>query len=184
LTAAGDCAYRRSYLLEESHGERSMALRSDWSAKACPIARGLDVLGDPWVVLVLREVMQGAHRYDELRGALGAADNVLSNRLRRLVDAGLLTRRPYGTQRRPRCEYHLTQAGADALPVLHALAQWGNRHTPAPLGPMRIVHRDCGAESASADWCQACGVALTADNVAWEKPSDRRRLVELEGARG
>ena len=161
-----------------------MALRSDWSAKACPIARGLDVLGDPWVVLVLREVMQGAHRYDELRTALGAADNVLSGRLRRLVDAGLLARQPYGSDTRPRWEYHLTEAGADALPVLHALAQWGNRHTPSPLGPLRIVHRTCGTEARSADWCEACGEALTVDNVAWEKPSQPGRLVELVGARG
>ena len=160
-----------------------MALRSDWSTKACPIARGLDVLGDPWVVLVLREVMLGAHRYDELHRSLGAADNVLSNRLRRLVDAGLLTRQPYGSGAR-RWEYHLTEAGADALPVLHALAQWGNRHTPAPRGALRIVHRGCGAEATSADWCDACGVALTPDNVAWEKPSQPGVLVQLEGARG
>jgi DNA-binding HxlR family transcriptional regulator len=160
-----------------------MPLRSDWSTKACPIARGLDVLGDPWVLLVLREVLLGARRYDELRTALGAADNVLSNRLRRLVDGGLLVRRPYGTRARPRWEYHLTEAGADALPVLHALAQWGNRHTPAPLGPMRVVHRACGCETGSADRCDACGEALTAENVAWEKPSDPGHLVELAGVR-
>ena len=159
-----------------------MPLRSDWSTKACPIARGLDVLGDPWVLLVLREVMLSAHRYDELHTALGAADNVLSGRLHRLVDAGLLTRRPYGSDARPRWEYHLTQAGADALPVLHALAQWGNRHTPAPLGPLRIVHRACGLEARSADRCDACGVALTADNVAWEKPSQPGSLIQLTGA--
>jgi DNA-binding HxlR family transcriptional regulator len=162
----------------------AMALRSDWSTKACPIARGLDVLGDPWVLLVLREVMLGAHRYDELHTALGAADNVLSNRLRRLVQAGLLTRQPYGSPARPRWEYHVTQAGADALPVLHALAQWGNRHTLAPLGPLRVIHRGCGAEATSADWCEGCGVPLTADNVAWEKPSQPGRLVDLAGARG
>lgn len=161
-----------------------MALRSDWSAKTCPIARGLDVLGDPWVMLVLREVMTGVHRYDDLRSALGAADNVLSDRLRRLVDEGLLTRRPYSAGARPRSEYHLTEAGADALPVLHALVRWGNRHTKAPRGPLRILHRDCGSEALSADRCDACGVELTADNVAWDKPSQRGRPVELEGARG
>jgi DNA-binding HxlR family transcriptional regulator len=161
-----------------------MALRSDWSTKACPIARGLDVLGDPWVMLVLREVMSGAHRYDELRENLGVADNVLSDRLRRLVEEGVLTRRPYRSGNRQRWEYFLTQAGADALPVLHALLRWGNRHTAAPNGPMRILHRDCGAEAQSADRCDTCGVALTAENVAWEKPSQPGRLVMLEGAHG
>ncbi|MBA2560787.1 MAG: helix-turn-helix transcriptional regulator [Propionibacteriales bacterium] len=160
-----------------------MALRSDWSTLACPIARGLDVLGDPWVMLVLREVLSGVHRYDELRSALGAADNVLSDRLRRMVDEGLLVRVPYSSGNRPRMEYHATQAGADALPVLHALMQWGNRHTTAPNGPMRILHRDCGTEAHSADRCDTCGVALTTANVAWGKPSQPGRLVELESAR-
>jgi len=160
-----------------------MALRSDWSTKTCPIARGLDVLGDPWVMLVLREVVTGTHRYDELREALGAADNILTSRLRRLVDEGLLTRRPYTSGTRPRSEYHLTQAGADALPVLHALVRWGNRHTKAPAGPLRVMHRDCGLEAQSADRCDTCGVPLTADNVAWERPSQRGHLIELQGAR-
>lgn len=161
-----------------------MALRSDWSTKACPIARGLDVLGDPWLLLVLREVMSGVHRYDELRQNLGAADNVLSNRLHRLVDEGLLTLRPYRSGNRSRSEYYLTEAGADALPVLHALVRWGNRHTTAPKGPLRIMHRVCGLEARSADWCDTCGVALTADNVAWDTPSKRGHLVELAGAHG
>jgi len=161
-----------------------MALRSDWSAKACPIARGLDVLGDPWVMLVLREVMSGVHRFDELRERLGAADNVLSSRLHRLVDEGLLTRQPYDSGNRTRSEYFLTEAGADALPVLNALVRWGNRHTPAPSGPMRIVHRDCGNEADSADRCDTCGVALTTENVAWDKPSRPGLLVILEGAHG
>ena len=161
-----------------------MALRSDWSAKACPIARGLDVLGDPWVMLVLREVMSGVHRFDELREKLGAADNVLSSRLHRLVDEGLLTRQPYDSGNRTRSEYFLTEAGADALPVLNALLRWGNRNTPAPSGPMRIVHRGCGTEAQSADRCDSCGVALTTENVAWEKPSQPGRLVILEGAHG
>jgi len=161
-----------------------MALRSDWSTRACPIARGLDVLGDPWVMLILREVVQGVHRYDQLRESLGAADNVLSDRLRRLVDEGVLTRRPYSSGNRRRSEYLLTDAGADALPVLHALLRWGNRHTPAPKGPMRILHRDCGAEARSADRCDTCGVALTVENVAWVKPSQSGGPIVLEGARG
>lgn len=161
-----------------------MPLRSDWSAMSCPIARSLDVLGDPWVLLILREIVSGAHRYDELRASLGIADNVLSNRLRGLVDAGVLTRLPYTPGAKPRSAYHLTDAGADALPVLHALAQWGDRHTAGPSGPMRILHRDCGAVVRSADWCDGCGEALTADNVSWIKPRHQDRVVALQGSRG
>jgi DNA-binding HxlR family transcriptional regulator len=161
-----------------------VALRSDWSTKTCPIARGLDVLGDPWVILVLREVLSGVHRYDELRDHLGVADNVLSNRLHGMVDEGILARRPYSSGNRLRSEYFLTEAGADALPVLNALARWGNRHTSAPKGRMRIIHRDCGTEAMSADRCDTCAVALTPENVAWTRPSQPGRLVMLEGAHG
>jgi DNA-binding HxlR family transcriptional regulator len=161
-----------------------VALRSDWSTKTCPIARGLDVLGDPWVMLVLREVMCGIHRYDALRENLGVADNVLSNRLRKLVNEGVLTREPYSSGNRLRSEYFLTDAGADALPVLNAMIRWGNRHTRAPKGPMRILHRDCGTEPRSADWCDKCAVALTTESVAWARPSQPGRLVRLEGAHG
>src|ERR1700753_2150155 len=111
---------------------RSMPLRSDWSAHNCPIARALDVLGDPWLLLVLRDAMTGARRYEQFRESLGVADNVLSRRLRTMVEAGLLRRQPYRAGNRTHDEYHLTAAGADLLPVLNALAVWGERHTEAP----------------------------------------------------
>ena len=69
-----------------------MPLRSDWSTQRCPIARSLDVLGDPWLVLVLREAITGSRRYEQFRSSLGIADNVLTRRLNTMVDAGLLRR--------------------------------------------------------------------------------------------
>ncbi|WP_043436160.1 winged helix-turn-helix transcriptional regulator, partial [Arthrobacter sp. I3] len=72
-----------------------MALRSDWSQRTCSMARGLDILGDPWSVLVLREVFFGNGRFDAMKQRLGAADSVLTKRLAGLVAAGLLARRPY-----------------------------------------------------------------------------------------
>ena len=108
-----------------------MPLRSDWSGRACPIARGLEALGDPWSLLVLREVLLGNRRYDGLRSRLGASDAVLSSRLAGLVEHGLLRKEAYGGATRPRYEYRATAAGEDALPVLHALARWGSSTRPA-----------------------------------------------------
>jgi DNA-binding HxlR family transcriptional regulator len=158
-------------------------LRSDWSEKLCPIARSLDLLGDPWSLLILREVFAGTRRYDVLRTRLGIADNILADRLKRLVEGGLLRRQAQGSGPRPRAEYRLTEAGADALPVLHALAAWGNKHTRSPNGePMRVLCRACGQDADSADRCAHCQTPLTPATVAWIRPSLPDEAVNLEGA--
>ena len=156
-----------------------MPLRSDWSEATCPIARSLDVVGDPWVLLVLREALTGATRFEQLKEALGVADNVLSRRLSAMVDAGLLVRTPYVDRRRTRHEYLLTGAGRDLLPVVHALAQWGERHRPRPTGRLEVVHEGCGGTSHSADTCTGCGTRLTADTVSWRRPRDDGGLTRL-----
>jgi DNA-binding HxlR family transcriptional regulator len=112
-----------------------MPLRSDWSAATCPIARSLDVVGDPWLLLVLRESFKGVTRFEQFRSVLGIADNVLSRRLAQMVEAGLLRRSAYHAGNRVQHEYVLTPAGADLLPVLCALAHWGERHRPTASGP-------------------------------------------------
>ncbi|HEY3753268.1 MAG TPA: helix-turn-helix domain-containing protein [Pseudonocardiaceae bacterium] len=149
-----------------------MPLRSDWSAHSCPIARSLDVLGDPWLVLVLRDAMVGARRYEQFRASLGVADNVLTRRLRTMVDAGLLRKVPYRADNRTHEEYHLTEAGADLLPVLNALALWGEKHTdsPHPDAHLAIVHRACGHETTLSDSCSHCGQELSSTDVAWHRP--------------
>jgi DNA-binding HxlR family transcriptional regulator len=105
-----------------------MALRSDWSDRACSIARGIDALGDGWVLLVLREILSGVHRFDEIRDSLEVADKTLAKRLNYVVEAGLAVREPYSGGVRPRYEYLPTQAGMDALPLLQAYAQWAEKH--------------------------------------------------------
>jgi DNA-binding HxlR family transcriptional regulator len=154
-------------------------LRSDWSEAPCPIARSLDVVGDPWVLLVLREAFRGSTRFEEFRSGLGVADNVLSRRLGQMVDAGLLARAPYLSGNRTRHEYLLTEAGADLLPVVHALAQWGERHRARPSGRMEVVHEGCGAVTTSADTCSACGAPLTSACVSWRGPRSSSSLVPL-----
>ncbi|NUR08823.1 MAG: helix-turn-helix transcriptional regulator [Nocardioidaceae bacterium] len=155
-----------------------MALRSDWSADSCPIARSVDVVGDPWVLLVLREAFEGATRFEEFR-ALGIADNVLSRRLAGMVEAGLLERATYDGGNRPRHRYLLTGAGADLLPVLHALALWGERHRPRSTGRMELVHEACGRPTQSADTCSHCHVPVTAADVSWRLPKHPEALLPL-----
>jgi hypothetical protein len=86
-----------------------------------------------------------------------------------LVDAGLLTRRPYEDGGRSRQEYVLTTKGEDALPVLNAVVLWAEKHLPAPSqqAHMFVIHTGCGARTSSADTCTACGERLTADNTSW-----------------
>lgn len=156
-----------------------MPLRSDWSEATCPIARSLDVVGDPWVLLVLREAFTGSTRFEQLRASLGVADNVLSRRLSQMVDAGLLTRSPYRSGNRTRHEYLLTDAGADLLPVVQALAQWGERHRPRPPGRLDVVHEGCGEATDSADTCTSCGDRLTPDVVSWRRPRHPSALTAL-----
>lgn len=160
-------------------------LRSDWSTSTCPIARSLDVVGDPWIMLILRDALLGSRRYEQFRSSLGVADNVLSRRLHAMVEAGLLERVPYRAEQRTHHEYRLTEAGTDLLPILHALALWGEKHTTSPLGDLHltIVHTRCGQTSSSPDICSHCGGTLRAGEVAWRRPWREPELAPLAGGR-
>jgi DNA-binding HxlR family transcriptional regulator len=161
-----------------------MALRQDWSAHPCPIARSLDVLGDPWVMLILREAFTGTRRFEKFRSHLEIADNVLSKRLQLMVDAGLLERSAYRGEQRSHNEYLLTAAGTELLPLLHTLAIWGERHTAAPQrrAHMTILHTECGQVTTSAEICSNCRVELTAQTTQWKRQWISRNPVELQAA--
>jgi DNA-binding HxlR family transcriptional regulator len=108
----------------------------------CSIARTLEVVGQRWALLILREAMWGATRFAEFRDALGIAPDVLTERLATLTEAGVLVREPYQEAgRRTRLAYQLTPAGRELLVVLGALQQWGDEHRPWPQGPT-VVRRD------------------------------------------
>lgn len=148
------------------------------------MARGLDILGDPWGMLVLREVFFGNGRFDAIKARLGAADSVLTRRLAALVDAGLLTRSPYDDGGRRRHEYVLTGKGEDALPVLNAVVIWSEKHLAAPSeqAHMFVVHSGCGQRTSSADSCTACGERLTAENTSWHSLTRTAEPVRLATA--
>ena len=109
----------------------------------CPIARSLDEVGEWWSLLILRDASRGLTRFDEFQRSIGLASNMLTRRLQALVEAGLLERAPY-RQRPTRHDYRLTDKGRDFLPVLIALAGWGNRWL-MPDGTFRLVCAETGA---------------------------------------
>jgi DNA-binding HxlR family transcriptional regulator len=138
-------------------------LPSSYPTQTCSIARALEVVGERWTLLVLREALFGKNRFDEFREALGIAPNVLTARLERLTEEGLLERIRY--QERPeRFAYHLTPKGQELAPILLHLMKWGDRHYPEKGGPPVITkHRDCGGDVDASLRCDTCGkeVGLT-----------------------
>ncbi|MDI5969070.1 helix-turn-helix domain-containing protein [Streptomyces sp. SL13] len=142
------------------------------AAVPCPIGRAAEVVGDRWTLLILRDAMVGVTRFDAFRAGLGIADNILSNRLGRLVDGGLLTKVPYREGGRTRHEYRLTPAGADLLPVLDALAVWGGRHTAPgrPAEAMRVLHAVCGRELTAGEYCGHCARPVPLEEIHWLRP--------------
>ncbi|MDT0167963.1 helix-turn-helix domain-containing protein [Pseudarthrobacter sp. BRE9] len=161
-----------------------MPLRSDWSQRSCSMARGLDILGDPWSILVLREVFFGNGRFDAMKSRLEVADSVLTKRLAGLVESGLLAKKAYDDGGRTRQEYVLTPKGEDALPVLNAVTIWAEKHLPAPSDQahLYVIHTGCGEPTTSADTCTRCGERLTAANTSWHSRSRSEQPIPLSTA--
>jgi DNA-binding HxlR family transcriptional regulator len=120
--------------------------RKSFGNMQCPIARSLERVGEWWSILILRDASLGLTRFDEFQESLGIAPNILTRRLKALVEAGLLERRRY-SERPPRDEYVLTQAGRDFRPVLWALLAWGNKHFAPEGASVVIVDTQTGAEA-------------------------------------
>ena len=114
--------------------------RFEWDLKNCGVQRALDVLGEKWTLLVLREAFYGLKRFDDFARALACGRGVLSARLKGLVDADVMERREYAKPgARTRAEYHLTAKGRDLYPVILGLSQWSDRWAPPREGPAAIV---------------------------------------------
>ncbi len=139
-------------------------LRRDYADQNCAIAGTLELIGERWTLLIVRDAFLGIRRFDDFQRNLGIARNVLQTRLERLVDEGILERRRY--QERPaRHEYRLTRKGIDLWPVLVALLQWGDKHVHPDRPPVVLVHRDCGGELDPHRMCAKCGAPLEPRDV-------------------
>ena len=136
-------------------------LKRDYD-QTCSVARSLEVLGERWTLLVIRDVFYGKRRFAAIQEDLGVARNVLATRLARLVAEGILEKRPY--QDRPvRYEYFLTEKGIDLWPVMITMMHWGDHWLATDEGPPVVIHhKECGGEVDDRGYCERCGERLTA----------------------
>ena len=157
------------------------------AAMPCPIARTLDLVGEWWTLLLIRDALQGARRFEDFKKT-GIADNILAARLKKLVDAGIFERHLY--QSGPdRYEYALTERGRELGPVVFALRSWGRRWTKgADLSEIR--HADCGGDVVLGFHCNKCGQQLEKTAIAIkpvqnlrENPKRERRSKRAAGTR-
>lgn len=140
-------------------------LKRDYETQVCSIARSLEIVGERWSLLILRSVLLGVNRFDDLLDALGITRSVLTSRLGRLVDEGILERVPY-QEHPPRFEYRATDKGRDLWPVLTHLLRWGDEYYPDPQGPPRVIeHTGCGGHPDDHLLCDRCGEPLTISTV-------------------
>jgi DNA-binding HxlR family transcriptional regulator len=138
------------------------------SESLCSVVRSLDLLGDRWTLLLIREVVFGTRRFDDFAAHLGIARNVLSARLAKLVEAGILMQEPLQAEGR-RQGYRLTAMGEDLLPVLMALMQWGDRWLQTPdTVPVRVVERSTGKALPHLRVRNAAGKDLGLADLDWE----------------
>lgn len=124
--------------------------------RVCSVARTLELVGAKWALLVVRELLLGNRRFDEIVRFTGAPRDILTTRLRTLEAEGLLTRVQY--QERPaRFEYHLTELGLSLAPIVATLREFGDRHLAGEAGPPMVFHHTCGAKFHGVVACQSCG---------------------------
>lgn len=131
--------------------------------RECSISHALDVIGERWTLVALREIMLGNRRFDEIVRNTGASRDILATRLRKLVDAGVVEKRQY-EQRPPRYEYLLTESGRALRPVLFALMEWGDKFvTQGP--PPTVWEHECGSVLHVQPTCESCGEVVTFDDL-------------------
>ncbi len=135
-------------------------LYHDYPGQHCSIAASLEVVGERWSLLIIRDILRGKRRFDQIQESLGIARNVLTKRLNSLIEAGIVERRRYQTSP-DRYEYFLTEKGLDLWPILMAYLGWGDKYCEPETGPPRlIVHKECGGEVDDRRICQKCGRQL------------------------
>lgn len=137
---------------------------ADWP---CSIARLMELLGDPWTPLLVRDAFHGLRRFDDFQASLGIARNTLTDRLRRLVEAGVMEARMYQDSP-PRQEYVLTQMGRELFPVLATMVAWGDRWLDGGEGAPTVLHHEpCGHDIRPELICVDCGEPLRSEDVSY-----------------
>ena len=137
----------------------------------CSVARAMDILGERWTMLIMREAFYGVRRFSDMQRNLGIARNILSTRLQTLVSAGIFERRLY--QEEPeRYEYRLTAAGRDLYPSIVTLMRWGDEHLTGELGPPVVLRHKCGHEADPVLVCSHCREELHPHDVTPERSSE------------
>ncbi|HEX2849247.1 MAG TPA: helix-turn-helix domain-containing protein [Acidimicrobiales bacterium] len=141
----------------------------------CSIARTLEIIGERWTMLILRDSFRGVRRFEDFQRDLGIARNILTDRLHKLVEAGILARRPY--QSRPtRYEYRLTPKGIDLSPALVALMRWGDKWLADDGGPpLVLTHAGCDAPLDQTFVCWACNTTVTPTEIRSRPGPGRHR---------
>lgn len=137
--------------------------RSDLARTSCPVSRAVERVGDPWVLMILRELFLGSRRFDEFQSNTGASPHVLSQRLKQLCADGILHKRVYSTHP-VRHEYLLTDKGRDLWPVIVMLKAWGDKWM-GTQGAVTLTHKGCGRQMTPRLSCPDCGEALDARAV-------------------
>jgi DNA-binding HxlR family transcriptional regulator len=140
-------------------------LQRSYPGQICSIARALEVVGERWSLLILRDAVLGLRRFEEFEESLGIASNVLTNRLKLLCDEGVLERLP-DAERPGRPKYVLTDKGRELGPALIILMKWGDQHYPTPGGPPQLtLHAQCGGNLGADLHCDRCGKHVGADEI-------------------
>ena len=144
---------------------------------SCPVAQGLSVIGDAWTLLIIRDCFKGFTRFEDFQSQTKASRATLSSRLARLVEDGILEKRPY--QDNPlRSEYVLTSKGKALLPVLMTLSDWAQTELGAPPPNMKRVHTSCGHEFQPVLHCSECGEEVGQDVSYVSDVASRQKSVE------
>lgn len=146
--------------------------RSDLANSSCPVSRAIERVGDPWVLMILREAFLGVRRFDDFQIQTGASPHLLSQRLKQLCTDGILHRRAY-SEHPPRYEYLLTDKGRDLWPLIMVLRNWGE--TWLGGSSVTLTHKGCGARIAPVLTCPDCGQPLTARDVTAQISDDFRQ---------
>ncbi|MDK3018267.1 winged helix-turn-helix transcriptional regulator [Pseudodonghicola flavimaris] len=155
--------------------------RSDLAKTCCPVSRAIERVGDPWVLVILREAFLGTRRFDDFQRHTGASPHVLSLRLKQLCGDGILRKRAY-SETPPRFEYLLTDKGMDLWPLIMALQSWGEKW----LGGqgVTLTHKSCGTVITPQLGCPDCGAPLTARDLQAEiSPEFSEERKHREGGR-